>query len=70
MAKREAGSPMVRALAEADLARMIGASRESVSRLVEAWERDGIVRAGQRRIELLDEPTLRRLADPSAESVQ
>ncbi len=58
MAKRDGGRIEVRALAEADLARMIGASRESVSRLVAAWERDGILRAGPRRIEILDEDRL------------
>jgi CRP-like cAMP-binding protein len=64
MAKRDGDQPEVRALAEADLARMIGASRESVSRLVAAWERDGILRAGQRRIEIVDEDRLQRMARP------
>jgi CRP-like cAMP-binding protein len=67
MAKRDGDVPEVRALAEADLARMIGASRESVSRLVAAWERDGIVRAGQRLIHIVDEDRLRGLATASAE---
>lgn len=62
MAKRDADRTEVRALAEADLARMIGASRESVSRLVAAWERDGILRGGQRRIRILDEERLVALA--------
>ncbi len=61
-AKREGGRVEVRALAQADLARMIGASRESVSRLIAAWERDGILRSGQRRIEILDEERLSGLA--------
>jgi CRP-like cAMP-binding protein len=65
MAKRETKIPEVRALAEADLARMIGASRESVSRLVAAWEHDGILRAGQRRIEILDEDRLTQMARSS-----
>jgi CRP-like cAMP-binding protein len=60
MAKRDSERMEVRALAEADLARMIGASRESVSRLVAAWERSGILKAGPRRIEILD---VQRLAD-------
>ena len=64
MAKRDGPRPEVRALSEADLARMIGASRESVSRLVAAWERDGVLRAGQRRIEILDEDRLAALARP------
>lgn len=62
MAKREGPRPEIRAQAQSDLARMIGASRESVSRLVAAWERDGILRGGQRRIEILDEDRLQRLA--------
>jgi CRP-like cAMP-binding protein len=62
MAKRDGHRPEVRALAEADLARMIGASRESVSRLVASWERSGILRAGQRWIEIVDEERLRSLA--------
>lgn len=62
MAKREGGRVEVRALAQADLARMIGASRESVSRLVASWERDGILRGGQRRIEIVDEDRLAALA--------
>jgi CRP-like cAMP-binding protein len=64
MAKRDGERPEVRTLAQADIARMIGASRETVSRLVAAWEREGVLRAGQRRIEILDEERLRRLARP------
>ena len=65
MAKRDGTRAEVRALAEADLARMIGASRESVSRLVASWERSGILRGGQRRIEILDEDRLTALARSS-----
>lgn len=64
MAKRDGPLPEVRALAEADLAHMIGASRESVSRLVAAWERQGILRAGQRRIQIVNEARLSELARP------
>ena len=49
----------VRGLAQSDIARMIGASRESVSRLLANWERSGLVRTGQRDVELLDEERLR-----------
>ncbi len=49
----------VRGLAQSDMARMIGASRESVSRLLANWERSGLVRTGQRDVELLDEERLR-----------
>ena len=65
MAKKDGTRSEVRALAEADLARMIGASRESVSRLVASWERSGILRGGQRRIEILDEDRLTALARSS-----
>jgi len=61
LAKRDAGRVEVRGLAQADLARMIGASRESVSRLVALWEREGIVRGGPRRIEIVDEERLAKL---------
>jgi CRP/FNR family cyclic AMP-dependent transcriptional regulator len=64
MAKRDNDILEVRALSEADLARMIGASRESVSRLVATWEREGILRAGQRWIEIVDEDRLERSARP------
>jgi CRP-like cAMP-binding protein len=62
MAKRDGARVEVRAMAQADLARMIGASRESVSRQIASWERDGILRGGQRRIEILDEGRLAALA--------
>ena len=62
MAKREGDRVEVRALAQAEIARMIGASRESVSRLIAAWEREGILRAGQRHIAILDEARLATLA--------
>lgn len=61
-AKRDGERMEVRALAQADLARMIGASRESVSRLIASWERLGILRSGQRRIEIADEERLASLA--------
>ncbi len=62
VARRERGSIEVRDLSQSDLARMIGASRESVSRLLASWERRGILRARPRRIEILDELALRRVA--------
>jgi CRP/FNR family cyclic AMP-dependent transcriptional regulator len=61
VARREHGEVEVRDLAQADLARMVGASRETVSRLVAAWEREGIVSVYPRRIEILDEEKLRRV---------
>lgn len=47
-------------LSQADLARLIGASRESVSRLLSGWERDGLVRTRQRAIRVTDLEGLRR----------
>lgn len=64
LAKRGDGCLEVSGLPQADLARMIGASRETVSRLLATWERDGIVRGGQRRVEILDEDRLGGLAKP------
>ncbi|MGH2377074.1 MAG: Crp/Fnr family transcriptional regulator [Candidatus Limnocylindria bacterium] len=58
VAKRDAGRIEVRGIPQADLAKMIGASRESVSRQIAAWEREGILRGGQRRVEVLDEQRL------------
>lgn len=58
MAKRDTGRIEVRGIPQADLAKMIGASRESVSRQIAAWEREGILRGGQRRVEILDEERL------------
>ena len=59
LADRSVTPPRIRGLAQADIAHAIGASRESVSRLLASWERDGAVRAGQRSVELLDEQRLR-----------
>jgi CRP/FNR family cyclic AMP-dependent transcriptional regulator len=64
LARRDGGRYEIRDLSQADLARMIGASRESVSRLLAAWERDGLVRGGQRFVEIVDEPELRRRVRP------
>ncbi|MGH2450403.1 MAG: Crp/Fnr family transcriptional regulator [Candidatus Limnocylindria bacterium] len=62
-ARRETtGRLELRGLPQSDLARMIGASRETVSRLIAAWEREGIVRGGQRRVEILDEDRLSAIA--------
>lgn len=58
VAKRDGGKVEVRGVPQADLAKMIGASRESVSRQIAAWEREGILRGGQRRVEILDEERL------------
>lgn len=49
----------VRGLSQADLARLIGASRESVSRLLATWERSGLIRTRRRVLEVRDEAGLR-----------
>jgi CRP-like cAMP-binding protein len=66
LAGNEKGVPRIRNLSQADLARMIGASRESVSRALARWERDGTIRSGQRWVELLNEEALRTIATSSA----
>jgi len=59
LADRKTRPSRVRGLAQSDMASMIGASRESVSRQLASWERAGLVRSGQRAVELLDEDVLR-----------
>ncbi len=59
IADRTATPSRIRGVSQADLARMIGASRESVSRLIAAWERDGLLRTRPRLTELMDEDKLR-----------
>lgn len=49
----------VRDLSQADLARMIGASRESVSRAMTTWERDGLIRTRHRTVQVADVDGLR-----------
>jgi CRP/FNR family transcriptional regulator len=66
LAGREKDLLRVRNLSQADLARMIGASRESVSRALGRWERDGRIRSGQRWVEILDEEALRSIANSTA----
>jgi CRP-like cAMP-binding protein len=62
MARRDGSRAEVRGMSQEDLARMIGGSRESVSRLIAEWERDGIVSSRPRLIELANETELRRRA--------
>jgi CRP-like cAMP-binding protein len=62
LARRDEPRIEIRGIPQADLAKMIGASRESVSRQIASWERDGILRGGQRRIEILDEQRLTDLS--------
>jgi CRP-like cAMP-binding protein len=65
VADRRRAPSRVRGLAQSDMARMIGASRESVSRAIAGWERSGLVRSSQREVELVDEERLRDRAQSS-----
>ncbi len=62
LARDREGRLEVRGLAESDLAGMIGASRETVSRLMAKWERAGLVRRAPRRVEIVDASALRASA--------
>lgn len=61
LARDRDGHAEVRGVSQSDLAKMVGAARESVSRTIAAWERNGVVRARQRLVEILDEVALRRV---------
>lgn len=50
-------------LTQQDLAGLVGASRESVSRILKELERKGIVNLGRGRITLQDIPRLRQIAE-------
>jgi CRP/FNR family cyclic AMP-dependent transcriptional regulator len=53
------GDHLVLGLSQVELARLIGASRESVTRLIAGWERDGLVRVRHRALQVTDDPGLR-----------
>lgn len=61
LARERDGCKEIRGVSQSDLAKMIGAARESVSRTIAAWERRGLVRARQRLVEIVDEAALRRV---------
>jgi CRP-like cAMP-binding protein len=63
LADRDKGELRIRNLSQADLARMIGASRESVSRTLGRWERAGTIVSGQRSVQIVDELALRSAAN-------
>jgi len=56
------GRLRVRELTQADLAKMIGTSRESVSRAIARWERAEVLRSAPKRTEILDADALRAVA--------
>ncbi|WP_347241699.1 Crp/Fnr family transcriptional regulator [Thermus sp.] len=50
-------------LSHQDLARMVGATRETVTKLLGEWALEGWVELGYRRVEVLDPKALARLAE-------
>ncbi len=52
---------VVRGLSQQDLAERVGATRESVTRLLNQMARDGMVKIGRRKITVLDPERMRRL---------
>ena len=56
---------VVRGLSQQDLAERVGATRESVTRLLNQMARDGIVEIGRRKITVLEPGHLRQLVDSS-----
>jgi len=65
LADRSSGEARVRDLSQAQLARMLGVSRESVSRAMAEWERQGYLRTGQRSVAIKDELALRAASHSS-----
>jgi CRP/FNR family transcriptional regulator, cyclic AMP receptor protein len=57
---------MMLPLSQEELASLAGTSRATVTRALNNWRRRGLIITGQRRITLIDVPTLRKAADPSA----
>lgn len=56
------GHDQALALSQGDLAAHVGATRETVSRLVNLWERQGLLKLGRGRLTVLETARLRRLA--------
>jgi CRP/FNR family transcriptional regulator len=61
--ERDSDDGVVRGLSQQDLADRVGATRESVSRLLGRMSRRGLIRIGRRRIGVLDPDGIRRLID-------
>ena len=55
-------SPLVVSVGQNELARLVGATRETVSRALNSFRRDGIVETANRRITILDIAALERIA--------
>jgi CRP/FNR family cyclic AMP-dependent transcriptional regulator len=50
-------------LSHQDLARMVGATRETVTKLLGEWALQGVVDLGYRRVEVRDPKALARLSE-------
>ena len=52
-------------LSQQELAKMAGVSRESVNKLLRAWQNEGLIAHDQSHVTILDEARLRRLVEPA-----
>ncbi len=62
------GTVVIPAYSHEELGKMIGATRESVTRTLSAWRRDGIIAAEGRRIVIRKRGALRAQIDAPADS--
>lgn len=58
----EPGAPIVVPIGQDELAHMVGASRETVSRALNSYRRLGLLTTSHRRITITDQPGLERIA--------
>jgi len=58
-----AGESLLLHCSHEDLAKMVGSSRQSVTTIMKAWERDGLLRQEYGRLQLLDQAALQQFAD-------
>jgi CRP-like cAMP-binding protein len=59
----EAEGPARLRLSQSDLAELVGASREAVSKLLSGWKKQGVLDTGRGSITLLDRAALRKIAE-------
>ncbi len=52
-------------LSQQELAKMAGVSRESVNKLLRAWQSEGLIAHDQSHVIILDATRLRRLVEPA-----
>lgn len=62
----ENGGAVVVSISQSEMARLTGVNREAVNRQLRAWENDGWLTLGRRRIEINDMNRLASLAAPAA----